>query len=181
MPNTIPMRRLLTALAAGAVGLSALAGHAAAVRQRISDWTALYHAERGFTIAYPGDVFTPSAEAKSADGNVLVSRDGKAKLLVGAFENASEFSLQAYHDYLLQQSYSGARVDYDRMRDKWFVISGTRGDTMFYERVTFTCGGKLVNSWVMLYPAAERAFYDRIVEAVARTYMPGAGRTGNCE
>ena len=27
---------------------------------------------------------------------------------------------------------------------------------MFYERVTFTCGGRLINSWAMLYPTEER-------------------------
>jgi hypothetical protein len=38
------------------------------------------------------------------------------------------------------------------VRDTWFVLSGTRDGTIFYERVTFTCGGKLINSWAMLYP-----------------------------
>jgi hypothetical protein len=33
----------------------------------------------------------------------------------------------------------------------------------------------------MLYPAADRKTYDRVVEAVARTYMPGAGRSGACD
>jgi hypothetical protein len=39
----------------------------------------------------------------------------------------------------------------------------------------------LINSWAMLYPVAERKRYDRVVEAVARTYVPGAGRGGRCE
>jgi hypothetical protein len=44
---------------------------------------------------------------------------------------------------------------------------------MFYERVTFTCGGRLINSWAILYPAGERRVYDRILEKVARSYRPG--------
>jgi len=52
---------------------------------------------------------------------------------------------------------------------------------MFYQRVSFTCGGRLINSWAMLYPAAERKMYDRVVEAVARSFMPGAGKTGTCD
>jgi hypothetical protein len=51
----------------------------------------------------------------------------------------------------------------------------------FYERVSFTCGGRLINSWALLYPVSERGIYDRIVEAIARTYSPGAGRSGQCE
>jgi hypothetical protein len=64
------------------------------------------------------------------------------------------------------------------------VLSGTLGDHEFYERVSFTCGGRLINSWAMVYPvapAAENRVYDRIVEAIARTYTPGAGRSGNCD
>ena len=166
---------LLSALAALLPG-----NDAGAVSRRFSEWASMHHAKRGFAIAYPADVFQP-VESQSEDGRIFASRDGKAKLLVGAFENTSEFTLEAYREYLLQQSYAGAKVDYARSKQRWFVISGTQGDTMFYERVTFTCGGKLVNSWVMLYPVAERAFYDRVVDAVAPTYSPGAGASGNCE
>ena len=70
---------------------------------------------------------------------------------------------------------------YAPVRGKWFVISGTMGDQEFYERVSFTCGGQLINSWAMIYPKSERRFYNRVVEAVARTYSPGAGRTGQCD
>jgi hypothetical protein len=40
--------------------------------------------------------------------------------------------------------------------------------------VTFTCGGRLINSWAMIYPAAERQLYNRVVEQVARSYRAGA-------
>jgi hypothetical protein len=104
---------------------------------------------------------------------VWVSHDGNAKLLAGALENADGMSLTEYRAFLLKQSYAGAEVDYAPLRDTWFVLSGTRDGTIFYERVTFTCGGKLINSWAMLYPAAERQVYDRILEKVARTYRAG--------
>jgi hypothetical protein len=58
------------------------------------------------------------------------------------------------------------------------VLSGTRDGVMFYERVTFTCGGRRINSWAMLYPAAERGLYDRIVEQVARSYRAGEANCG---
>ena len=86
-----------------------------------------------------------------------------------------------YRDYLMQESYAGADIDYAPVRGKWFVISGTMGDQEFYERVSFTCGGQLINSWAMIYPKSERRFYNRVVEAVARTYSPGAVRTGQCD
>lgn len=146
-----------------------------------TDWVTVKHARRGFMIAYPASLFTPQQGIGGEDGRVFATPDGKARLLVGTFENSADFTLGAYRDYLLKENYTGARLDYERMKDKWFVISGTRGDTMFYERVTFTCGGRLVNSWAMLYPIAERRHYDRIVEVVARSYQAGAGATGQCD
>lgn len=158
----------------------AFASAAVAAPRRFNEWASIHHAKRGFAIAYPTEVFAPVA-GDSDDGRILASRDGKAKLLVGAFENEARFSLQAYRDYLLTESYPDAQLDYERTNARWFVISGIRGDTMFYERVTFTCGGQLVNSWVMLYPVVERALYDRVVEAVARTYTAGSGASGHCD
>ena len=81
----------------------------------------------------------------------------------------------------MQENYPGARIDYAPLHGEWFVVSGSIGDREFYERVSFTCGGRLINSWAMIYPKAERRFYNRVVEAVARTYSPGAGRTGQCD
>jgi hypothetical protein len=109
---------------------------------------------------------------------VWVSHDGNAKLLAGALANDEGMSLGEYRQFLLKESYAGAEVDYAPMRDTWFVLSGTRDGTMFYERVTFTCGGRRINSWAMLYPATERQIYDRIVEQVASTYRPGASNCG---
>ena len=162
--------------------LAASAGGAYAERLRLKDWSTLENERFGFLIAYPGNIFTPrEAAADQPEGNVLVSRDGAARLIVAAFENETNASLAEYREQLLVENYAGADIDYSPVKEKWFVLSGTRGDMHFYERVSFTCGGKLINSWALLYPSNERRTYDRVVEAIARTYTPGAGRTGACD
>jgi hypothetical protein len=145
------------------------------------DWATMHNERHGFLIAYPVDVFQPRADPRTDEGRVLYSRDGKAQLLVGAFANEDQTTLEAYRSYLIEQQYAGANIQYAPIHARWFVLSGTIGDREFYERVSFTCGGRLINSWAMIYPKAENRFYDRIVEAVARTYTPGAGRSGNCD
>lgn len=145
------------------------------------DWATLENSKHGFLIAYPIEVFQQRSDPAPGDGRVLYSRDGKAQLLVGAFTNEDATSMQAYRQYLMQEQYAGANITYAPVHRRWFVLSGTMGDQEFYERVSFTCGGRLINSWAMIYPHAENRFYDRIVEAIARTYTPGAGRTGNCD
>ena len=168
------------AACAAAVAL-AVASVAAVAAPRLDDWATLKNERHGFAIAYPVDVFEQKSAPTTDQGRVLVSKDGKAKLLVGAFENADAQSLEAYRQFLLEGQYAGADIDYSRIKGRWFVLSGTRNGEIFYQRVSFTCGGKLINSWAMLYPQAERKTYDRVLEAIARTYTPGAGRTGACD
>ena len=112
------------------------------------------------------------------EGRVWASPDGSAKLLAGGLSNDDGLSLREYRDLVLRESYPGAEVDYAPMRDTWFVLSGVHDGTMFYERVTFTCGGRVINSWALLYPQAERRRYDRVVEQVAQSYRAGKGNCG---
>jgi hypothetical protein len=165
------VRLLLTAaLLATAAGVTADRPAA----QGLGEETATYFNKRyGFTLTYPTTQFKPQ-EPLSEEGRVWVSPDGNAKLLAGAVPNPEGMTLQAYREFVKKQSYPDASIDYAPVRDTWFVLSGIRNGTMFYERVTFTCGGRLINSWAMLYPADERKVYDRIVERVARSYRAGA-------
>ena len=158
-----------------------LSGAVAAVAApKLDDWATVHNERHGFTIAYPVSVFEQKGAPKTDQGRVLVSKDGKAKLLIGAFDNSENSSLKASRDYLMEGQWAGSDIDYAPIRQKWFVLSGTRNGEIFYERVSVTCGGKLINSWVMTYPAAERKVYDRVLEAIARTYLPGAGKAGSC-
>lgn len=172
--------RISAVISACLVAIPLLADVAAAADWR-RDWATLRNERHGFHIGYPIEIFQQQAEPRTDEGRVLVSRDGKAQLLVGAFANEDATTLRAYRDYLLSENYAGAHIDYAPMRGRWFVLSGTIGDREFYERVSFTCGGKLINSWAMIYPTAERRFYNRVVEAVARSYTPGSGGSGECD
>jgi hypothetical protein len=161
-------------LAAALLGLSAL-GVAAQEPAAV----ATYRNERhGFSLSYPAGTFAAEPPPANGDGRVFLSRDGSARLLAGALANADGINLRGYRALVLQRSYQGAAVDYAPVSSTWFVLSGIRDGTMFYERVTFTCGGRLINSWAMLYPAAERRTYDRIVEQIARSYRPGEASCG---
>jgi hypothetical protein len=143
--------------------------------------TATYRNERfGFQLAYPSEIFEPGEAPKDGQGMVFVSRDGVAQLLVSAGRNTTGETLGSYRRFVLSKSYAKARIDYAPVRSSWFVLSGTNGDTMFYERITFRCGGRVIYGWQMTYPVAERQIYDPIVEAVHRSYRPGSGEGGAC-
>ena len=162
-------------LAAGLLDLAALGGAVAQEQGGLS----VYRNERhGFSLSYPAGTFAPQPLPADAEGRVFVSRDGQARLLAGALANSEGGNFRDYRALVLQQSYPGAAIDYAPVGGTWFVLSGIRDGMMFYERVTFTCGGRLINSWAMLYPAAEHRLYDRIVEQVARSYRAGEANCG---
>jgi hypothetical protein len=170
------LRLVAVVLGASLAGI----GSVGALPSGLTDWTTIESSRFGFSITYPGSVFTPD-DLLSRDGAyVLVSRDARAKLLVATFENEDGLSLEEYRQHLVREQYRDAVLDFTPVRAKWFVLSGTQGETHFYYRVSFTCGGQLINSWALIYPVAERRFYDRIVEVVARSYRAGAGPDGEC-
>ena len=47
-------------------------------------WTDYRNERFGFSLRYPGDLFQPEKVSEAGDGQVFVSRDGAARLLVGA-------------------------------------------------------------------------------------------------
>lgn len=144
------------------------------------DWRSLTHGKLHFKIAYPGNVFHPSPVHSSDAGSLLVSPDGLAKLMIAAFDNDVETSLADYRQHVLKTSYSGAAIDYAPVRRSWFVLSGTRDGMIFYERVSFTCGGRRITSWAMLYPYEQRHYYSPILEQIARTFRPSRSPDGSC-
>jgi len=97
-----------------------------------------------------------------------------AKLLVGALPNEARQSLAQYQTYVASHSYSGFQVQYRPLGQSWFVLSGEGDGKTFYEKVMFSCEGRLINSFALLYPDAQRSTYDPIVERIEKSFRPGA-------
>ena len=162
-------------LAAGLLAAVGLSSGLAQAQER--GGLATYKNERhGFSISYPQSQFIALPVA-TEDARAFVTPDDKARLLVGTLPNSDGKTLAQYRAFLLAESYPGAKLDYAPVRDTWFVLSGTRSNgTMFYQRVNFTCGGRAINSWILVFPAAEQAIYELVIEQVHRTYRLGAGK-----
>lgn len=132
----------------------------------------------GYTLVVPA--ILRAAGEGSDDGRIWTSQDGRARLIASAMGNAAADSLAAYRRHVIAESYADAAITYSPMRDSWFVLSGRKGDLIFYERATFACGGRFIYGWLITYPADQRRTYDPIVEEIARSYRPGRGEDGNC-
>jgi curved DNA-binding protein CbpA len=142
-------------------------------------WVAWRNARFGFTLAYPSDIFVADPE-QATDGAAFRSRDGRARYMVSAGMNRNGATLAAHRRSLMEGPYKSAAFDYTPRRAYWFVLSGVLGEEMFYERVTFSCDRRMVHAWKLVYPSAERALYDRIVEEVHRRYSHSNGAGARC-
>ncbi len=177
LPHFSRIRQIL-AVAALAVAAPALATLALANVDQL-DWTPHRDDTLGFSMTYPAALFRqvkPKGDDDARDkvegrsAITFVSRDGKARLVAGAAVNTDAVSIADYRRQNLAESYADAKITYARTSNTWFVVSGNRGDEVFYERVSFTCGGRMINIWAMTYPEAEGALYDRVVERIARSF-----------
>jgi hypothetical protein len=136
-------------------------------------WTEFRNERFGLALRYPAEVFVSQRSSKSGDGDLFETPDGKGRLLVGALENTERFTPRSYQTFIARQSYPGLRIDYAPVGQSWAVLSGTLGPTMVYEKIMFSCGGSVINSFAMTYPIAERRFFDPLIEAIEDTFRPG--------
>jgi curved DNA-binding protein CbpA len=147
------------------------------VRARGSGWVAYHNASFKFSLKYPADVFAYDV-VSNENVRTFVSRDGVAVLNIFTADNVAGASLARYRRARMEEHYAGASFEQSPQRKYGFVLSGTRGDRAFYERVTFSCDGRSIHGWQMIFPVSQRTVYDLVADEVDRTYRqrtrPGA-------
>ena len=134
------------------------------------DWTEHRNDRFGLQLVYPANVFKPQRKTDRGDGELFLSADGKAKLLIGALENSQNHSPASYQKFIARQSYPGFDLDYLPVGNTWSVLSGERDGTMFYDKVIFTCNRRRIGRFALVYPVAERSFYDPIIERIEDSF-----------
>ena len=138
-------------------------------------WTGLRNERFGFRLEYPAGLFQADRTSQAGDGMVLVSRDGSARHLVGAFVNNARHSPARYQEHLAQNSYATFQVTYAPRGVSWFALSGRGNGKIFYEKVMFSCSGLVIASFAMTYPIVSRHRFDPVVERVENSFRPGDG------
>ncbi len=137
-----------------------------------SGWVTYQNARYGVSLRYPDRLFRLERSSEGGDGDLYVARSGRAKLLIGALRNTDRTTPAAYRRMIEARSYRGFDVTYRKSGEGWFVISGTGQGQIFYEKVMFSCGGALINSFALVYDVAERNVFDRVVEGIEPTFRP---------
>ncbi len=140
-----------------------------------------YHNQKyGFALQVPADVFVEGVSRNPEVGNIWISRNRQARLMAVAGPNEAGATLEDYRRFVMEKTYAGARFSYTPVRSDWFVLSGVKGNQVFYERITFVCEGRYIYGWQLIYPVRQKRLYDGIVEQIHRNYRVGNGVNGSC-
>ena len=140
---------------------------------RDSGWVPYVNDRFGFSFRYPATVFEPERKSERGDGEIFVGAGGEARLLVGAFENSDRHTVASYMSFIRRDSYAKYPVSYAPRGQTWFVLSGENSQNVFYEKVMFSCGGRIINSFALMYPVAAKRVFDPVVEAIENSFRPG--------
>ncbi|MGA7788320.1 MAG: hypothetical protein WCA56_09160 [Xanthobacteraceae bacterium] len=154
-------------------GIVAAALILAATAAKADGWLTYQNDRYGTTIDYP-DVFKAQRPPDNDDGREFKSADG-ADFLVDASYNALDFTVATFRDFIVKNLDQGSVITYESHGANWFVISGTKGDKIFYERHLLSHGSQMTEDFVISYPASAKAAYDPIVVRMAKSFRPGAG------
>jgi hypothetical protein len=136
-------------------------------------WVPYVNERFGFSLRYPANLFEPERRSEAGDGEVFAGIRGRGRLLVGALENSDGHTVGSYMNMIRQQSYAGYNVDYAPRGATWFVLSGENDRDVFYEKVMFSCSGRVINSFALIYPIESKREFDPIVGGIEKSFRPG--------
>jgi hypothetical protein len=141
-------------------------------------WASYKNPRFGYTLSYPSGVFTPQPPAANGDGQSFLSTDGRAKLVVYGAQNSENFTPSKYRETILREFGGYDQMDYSPTGKTWFVLSGFRGENIYYQKVMFSCGGGVINVLSVTFPRAEKKFYEGLVETMEDNFKPAPAGQG---
>jgi len=137
------------------------------------------NARFGTTADVPAD-WKADPPPENGDGLRFWSPDQRASITVSGSLHVYDTIDEAMKIY--EEPGKGETVTYRHREPRVLVVSGTRGDTIFYARHILSCGDQIWNNVYLEYPAAEKAAYDALVTHVARSLRPGrSGQVPRCK
>jgi hypothetical protein len=138
-------------------------------------WSHEQDTDLGFQFSYPRTLFTQIEGDGKPAFHYFVSPNSQAKLMVGAWNNREGRTPDQFKRWVMANAGGYDELTYRPRGRSWFVLSGYRGDDIYYEKVMFSCGGQVINVMALTYPSGERDLYDPVVERMEDNFRPGRG------
>jgi hypothetical protein len=131
-------------------------------------WQSYVNDRFGMRFDYPAELFTPEPPPTNGDGRTFRAAD--ASLQIFAFQNI-ENETPASLERRLVGAEGYENVTYSPSGSGWLVLSGFRGETIFYEKYLFR--GGIIAAFGMEFPSARKPFYAPMVERIEDSFRAG--------
>jgi hypothetical protein len=126
-------------------------------------WRSYTNVRFAFAVDYPADIFPGFTESDNSDGATFKANAPGVELRAFGFFNIDRQSPKAE----VAQRYKGKQLAYTSVKRDSFIVSGTQGDAIFYDRCNFA--GDRVLCFNLVYPAGQKAAWDKIVARMSRS------------
>lgn len=127
-------------------------------------WRVYANARFGSVADVPRD-WRPGREPENGDGLRFASPDGQASVTVSGSLHIWDTPEEAMD--IMQGADKDETVTYQRRTKRMLIVSGTRGNAIFYRKSILSCRDQIWNSVSIEYPAQRKAAYDALVTHVA--------------
>ena len=128
-------------------------------------WQTYVNSRYGTRLDFPVDLFAPGLPPENGDG--LQFRSPDATFEVYAFQNVEGDTAQTLKERLAgREGYT--TVTYSPSGYNWLVLSGIRGDAIFYEKYLFR--EAMVHAFGMEFPGVSKPLYAPILERMEDSF-----------
>lgn len=122
----------------------------------------------GYSVSYPIS-FIPGETPDNNDGLKFTSKDGTAELVAYGSNNVFGDTLETL--YRNELNSVPGDIAYQKIEDKWYVVSWVDGDRIYYTKKFAGPGSE--NTLIISYPQSQKNAYDEMVTYVSQTFYPG--------
>ena len=128
------------------------------------------NARFNYSISYPANLLVPQGEADNGDGQKFLSSDGRTEMIVYGSNNSLNQTLRQLYDAETQTTAGGGnrRVTYQLLKPGWFVVSGTVGERIFYQKTLLTNG--VLKTFRIEYDENAKGTFNPVTTRIAGSF-----------
>ena len=108
---------------------------------------------------------------ENGDGLTFTAPDGQATIAIFGSLNVWEKPDEAFAAH--ETPDEGETITYKHRDKRGTVVSGVKGDRIFYRKAILSCRGQVWNNVAIEYPAAQKQAFDPVVTHVAGSLRAG--------
>ena len=153
-----------------AMGLALAALLVLSTAARAGLWQTYVNERFGSTADVPA-TWQAGTPPENGDGLEFTSPDGQASIIVSGILNIDDTLDEAFASR--ETPFDGETVTYRHRDKRGLVVSGTKGELIFYRKSILSCHDQVWNSVSIEYPATQKKAFDAIVTHVAGSLKPG--------